>query len=239
MKFLRRSFAVLALCTAAAAQAQTIEFWHSNTAWAGQGMCAATFTFDSGGEPVSNLRVALSVFDKAGSNIDTIMLNVPEFGGSNAERYATEFWESDTACEDDLTLVVTSASANINEKRQDLLRTRKLVLQQFKPFTIQVGGSAPVPAPVSQAPPGGVQCDVELEPAQAESIWRQMQTDPKGYVQQCIETSTQMAVEFGGESPAKARAEAAVGCQVEVREVNACMARPGVQANQCICGVDP
>lgn len=236
MKFLRRSVAILALCTAAA-QAQTIEFWHSNTAWAGQGMCAATFTFDSGGEPVSNLRVALSVFDKAGSNIDTIMLNVPEFGGSNAERYATEFWESDTACEDDLTLVVTSASANINEKRQDLLRTQKLVLQQFKPFTIQVGGSAP--APVSQALPGGVQCDVELEPAQAESIWRQMQTDPKGYVQQCTESMAQIAVEFGGESPAKARAEAAVGCQVEVREVNACMARPGVRANQCICGVDP
>ena len=236
MKFLRRSFAVLALCTAAV-QAQTIEFWHSNTAWAGQGMCAATFTFDSGGEAVSNLRVALSVFDKAGSNIDTIMLNVPEFGGSNAERYATEFWESDTACEEDLTLVVTSASANINEKRQDLLRTRKLVLQQFKPFTIQVGGTAP--APVVQALPGGVQCDVELEPAQAESIWRQMQTDPKGYVQQCTESMAQMAVEHGGESPAKARADAAVGCQVEVREVNTCMARPGAQANQCICGVDP
>ena len=236
MKFLRRSFAVLALCTAAV-QAQTIEFWHSNTAWAGQGMCAATFTFDSGGEAVSNLRVALSVFDKAGSNIDTIMLNVPEFGGSNAERYATEFWESDTACEDDLTLVVTSASANINEKRQDLLRTRKLVLQQFKPFTIQVGGTAP--GPVAQALPGGVQCDVELDLADAESIWRKMQTDPKGYVQQCTESMAQMAVEHGGESPAKARADAAVGCQVEVREVNTCMARPGAQANQCICGVDP
>ncbi|WJJ92966.1 IrmA family protein [Neopusillimonas aromaticivorans] len=208
MSFLRRSCAVLALCTAAA-QAQTIEFWHSNTAWAGQGMCAATFTFDSGGEPVSNLRVALSVFDKAGSNIDTIMLNVPEFGGSNAERYATEFWESDTACEDDLTLVVTSASANINEKRQDLLRTQKLVLQQFKPFKIQVGGAAPVPVAASeqQALPGGVQCDVELEPAQAESIWQQMQTDPKGYVQQCTESMAQMAVEFGGELPTKARAE--------------------------------
>lgn len=139
MKHIRRILALLALCTATT-HAHAIDFWHSDTVWAGQGMCAATFTFDSGGEPVSNLRVALSVIDKSGNNIDSFTLAVSEFGSLNADRYATELWESDLACEDSLTLVVTSASAVIDDKRQDLLRNQGLSIRQFTPFQIQMAG---------------------------------------------------------------------------------------------------
>lgn len=42
-------------------QAYGLEIWHSNTVWAGQGMCAASFTLDSGGafgDRIQNLRIA-------------------------------------------------------------------------------------------------------------------------------------------------------------------------------------
>lgn len=137
MRFLEYGLAALTL--SASMQAQAVEFWHSDTVWAGQGMCAATFTFDSGGEPVSNLRIALSAVDKDGNNIDTFMLEIHEFGASNADRYATEVWESDMACDDDLKLVVMSASAVISDERQDLLKTQGLSVRHFLPFSIRLG----------------------------------------------------------------------------------------------------
>ena len=131
---IRYGFLLCGLC--AMWPAHAVEFWHSDTVWAGQGMCAASFTFDSGMEPVSNLRVSLSAIDEAGHNIDSLVLDIPEFGSSSAERYVTELWESDTACDDNLTLLITSASATIDGKRQDLLKSGGLRPRLFKPFTI-------------------------------------------------------------------------------------------------------
>lgn len=39
-------------CLLFAAPTHAIEIWHSNTVWANQGMCSATFTLDSGMESV-------------------------------------------------------------------------------------------------------------------------------------------------------------------------------------------
>lgn len=137
MRFLKYGLAALALC--ASLPAQAVEFWHSDTVWAGQGMCAAAFTFDSGGETVVNLRVALSAVDKAGNNIDSFILSIPEFGSLSADRYATELWESDVACDDEVKLVVTSATAVVNDERTDLLKNQGIAARAFKPFTIHVG----------------------------------------------------------------------------------------------------
>lgn len=137
MSVLKYGLAAVALC--ASVPAQAVELWHSDTVWAGQGMCAATFTFDSGGETVVNLRVALSAIDKAGNNIDSFILSIPEFGSSSADRYATELWESDVACDDEVKLVVTSATAVVNDERKDLLKSQGIAVRAFKPFTIRMG----------------------------------------------------------------------------------------------------
>src|SRR5690606_6925765 len=136
MSVLKYGLAALALC--ASVPAQAVELWHSDTVWAGQGMCAATFTFDSGGETVVNLRVALSAIDKAGNYVDSFILSIPEFGASSAERYASELWETDVACDDEVKLVVTSATAVVNDERKDLLKSQGIAVRAFKPFVIQM-----------------------------------------------------------------------------------------------------
>jgi len=35
--------------------AQAVDFWHSNTVWANQGMCSAVFSCDSGMQDITDL----------------------------------------------------------------------------------------------------------------------------------------------------------------------------------------
>lgn len=123
----------------AIAPAQAIEFWHSNTVWAGQGMCAATFTFDSGMDRVEDLAVLLSMVDSAGNKTALGVLEIPEFGGSSASRYDQVFLESEEVCADDLWLVVDKATAVVEGKPVDLLKDGGLSVRDFRPFRVRVG----------------------------------------------------------------------------------------------------
>lgn len=127
--------------------AQAVDFWHSNTVWAGQSMCAASFTFDSGLEPVEQLQVRIDVVDKANTVVDDAVLEINSFGGAGFERYADAFWESELACDSDLSLVVTHAEAIINNQKQDLLATGQFSARDFIPFQIEI---RPQPKQVTQ-----------------------------------------------------------------------------------------
>ncbi|ASM77898.1 hypothetical protein VITFI_CDS2120 [Vitreoscilla filiformis] len=137
MKYAPASLAILAASLALPAHA--IEFWHSNTVWAGQGQCSAVFTFDSGTEDTKNLQVAVNLLDKAGKKLASGTLEVQQFGQFSANRYADAFLESEETCADDLIITVAKATAIINGKRVDLLKTKTLTTREFKPFKIRVG----------------------------------------------------------------------------------------------------
>jgi hypothetical protein len=118
-----------------------IEMWNSNTVWGGQGRCEATFTFDSGGAfadyALNNVRIDVDLY-KGGKKIGSDRLEVQEMGRSNAERYTEASIDSEALCEDDLSIVVTKATASINNKRVDLLKTKQLAYRPFKPFSIKI-----------------------------------------------------------------------------------------------------
>lgn len=119
--------------------AYAIDFWHSDTVWANQGMCAANFTFDSGMEPVEQLQVSIVALEKNTNKVKGQgVIDIDEFGTSGADRYAVGYWESELACDDNLYLVVTEASAYIDGVKQDLLEAGLLKAREFKPYQIVI-----------------------------------------------------------------------------------------------------
>ncbi len=131
--------AALLLGTLMAGQAHALDMWHSDTVWANQGMCAANFTFDSGMDRIAQLQIHFQAIDTKTNKVvaeDTI--EVEEFGGSNADRYATGYWHSEMACDDGLRLVVDQAQAVVEGERMDLLANKELSIRPFVPYTISM-----------------------------------------------------------------------------------------------------
>ena len=138
-KYVKLASAALLMGGLMSGQAQAIGMWHSDTVWANQGMCAANFTFDSGLDRVQQLKVHIQVLDKKTNKVVAQdVIEVDEFGGSNADRYATGYWHSDIACDQDLRLLVTQAQAVIDDERVDLLAKRELEIRPFVPYEITI-----------------------------------------------------------------------------------------------------
>ena len=130
----------IAFCAASAnASASTgIEFWNSNLTWAGQGQCSAQFTFDSGFMDITRLEVAVTLQDRRGKAVGKEVIRLGAFGQSEANRYEQAFVESEQACDDSVRYVVTRATAVIDGKRVDLLKTHQLQARRFVPAVIKV-----------------------------------------------------------------------------------------------------
>ena len=130
---------LLVVTSCLAAPAYAVDFWHSSTVWAGQGQCSAVFSFDSGMEEIKNLQVTVAAINKAGKKVASGVLEIPQFGQSSADRYADAFLEGEEICADDLTIVVNKATAIVDGKRTDLLKSKVLSARNFNPFRIRVG----------------------------------------------------------------------------------------------------
>ena len=130
---------LLVVTSCLAAPAYAVDFWHSSTVWAGQGQCSAVFSFDSGMEEIKNLQVTGAAINKAGKKVASGVLEIPQFGQSSADRYADAFLEGEEICADDLTIVVNKATAIVDGKRTDLLKSKVLSARNFNPFRIRVG----------------------------------------------------------------------------------------------------
>jgi len=78
----------VASCIAIPAHATQVDFWHSSTLWANHGQCAAVFSFDSAMEEIKNLQVSVSAVNKAGKKVASGVLEIQQFGQSDADRYA-------------------------------------------------------------------------------------------------------------------------------------------------------
>ena len=115
-----------------------IDFWNSNLTWAGQGQCSAEFTFDSGFENIQKLDVIFNLVDKTGKVVAEDSIALDAFGQSSAERYAQIFVESEEICDDTLLVFVTKATATINGKKVDLLKTKGISVKDFNPLVIRL-----------------------------------------------------------------------------------------------------
>jgi len=145
MKYLSNSFAIFILSFASSAFATetgnlgAIDIWHSNCVFANMGMFSASFTFDGAGiEEINNLKVSVNAFDKSGKIVTSGVLEVDQFGGGGAGRYATAFLESEDICADGLTIVITKASAIIKDKKLDLLKAKLIRIRNFQPYKILI-----------------------------------------------------------------------------------------------------
>jgi hypothetical protein len=122
-------------------QAQALEFWHSGTVWAGQGQCSANFTFDAGAlsDQIRNLKVSADLLEK-GKVVGASIIEVASIGGSEADRYATGFIEGEDVCSDNIVIRVTKATAVVNGKQVNLIKTKDISARNFKPFAITIAG---------------------------------------------------------------------------------------------------
>lgn len=137
---MNRTLALAALMFSTIAQEAHagIDFWNSNLVFAGQGACSAEFTFDSGFEDISSLDLSFNLLNKAGKIVAKENIHLEAFGKSGATRYAQAFVESEQICDSSLKLVVTRATAVIEGKRVDLLKTKQLAARKFAPIVIKV-----------------------------------------------------------------------------------------------------
>lgn len=117
------------------APASALEIWHSNTVWANQGMCSATFMLDSGMSEVGPLEIGVELVNAQGVVIAIDTLNVDAFGDSEATRYQTTYLESEAVCEEDLTVRFTSLATVAGQKKKTLPLS-ELQIRAFKPFTL-------------------------------------------------------------------------------------------------------
>jgi len=116
-----------------------IEFWHSGTVWAGQGMCSAAFTFDSEMQEIHNLKITASAVNSKNRPVGSNVMEIDAFGQSNADRYAIAYMEAEALCDDDLSIVVTQATATVDGKPVDLIKSKLLTPRPFRPFNIHIG----------------------------------------------------------------------------------------------------
>ncbi|MCU6680584.1 IrmA family protein [Leclercia sp. H6W5] len=117
------------------APASALEIWHSNTVWANQGMCSATFTLDSGMSEVGPLEIGVELVNAQGVVVAIDTLNVDAFGDSEATRYQTTYLEGEATCEDDLTVRFTSM-VTVSGQTKETLPLSELHIRTFKPFTL-------------------------------------------------------------------------------------------------------
>lgn len=135
----RCQLALLAVTSSIAMKAQAVDFWHSSTVWAGRGQCSAMFSVDSEAQKIENLQITVSAINKAGEKVATGVLEVQQFGQSNADRYASAFLEGEEICAENLVIVVDKAVAFVDGRRTDLLKSKSISARDFKPFEIRIG----------------------------------------------------------------------------------------------------
>lgn len=131
---------VLAILATASVPAAALEVWHSSTVWVNRGMCSAAFTFDAGDGPFKRLRVVMQALDKRDRVVAQDTLEIDSLGESNADRYASAFFEGEALCDLDLSIRILKATALVDGGTIDLIKSRTLSVRDFKPYPIRLRG---------------------------------------------------------------------------------------------------
>ncbi|MEN9461513.1 MAG: hypothetical protein RIS84_1533 [Pseudomonadota bacterium] len=128
------------LGTLLCSNSQALEIRHINTVFANMGQCTAEFFLDGGppGDELTDVQITLDL-RIGGKKEASLSLEVPSVGGSTANRYQSATDTVEGLCNDDPTAVfiLRSATAVINGKRTDLLKTKSVFIGHFKPTPIK------------------------------------------------------------------------------------------------------
>ncbi|WP_249118854.1 IrmA family protein [Kosakonia sp. SMBL-WEM22] len=98
-------------------------------------MCSATFTLDSGTEPVGELDIGIELVNARQEVVSVDHLTVAPFGTSEATRYQTTYAEGEHYCDDTLSIRITSL-AEVDSGVHKRLPLSLITPRHFRPFTI-------------------------------------------------------------------------------------------------------
>jgi hypothetical protein len=118
----------------------TVSIRHISTAYANQGICSLRFGLGTsmGDGDAGEVTIKLRFVDPKGRELLQGEISA-SLNDSEAGRYQEVFLEDPSACLDSSTKVqVLRATAKIGKKKFDLLKLRKLVLDDFKPMLINI-----------------------------------------------------------------------------------------------------
>ncbi|BBP01628.1 IrmA family protein [Sulfuriferula nivalis] len=113
---------------------------HISTAYANQGICSLRFGLGTamGDGDAGEVSLKLKFIDTNGHELYQGEIRT-SLDDSEAGRYQEVFLEDSNVCFDQPTRIqVTRATATIGKKRYNLLRLRKLVVDDFKPLEISI-----------------------------------------------------------------------------------------------------
>ena len=136
---MRRSIGIAFLLMLLASNAQAIDIWHSNTTWAGQGMCSYAFTLDAEGSDagIEKFTVEILLLDESGKDIDgghTAILD-GTLGDSNATRYGQFCVDGDCGA---TSFGVKKATGVVSGKTVDFLKEKNINPRPFEPLKIRL-----------------------------------------------------------------------------------------------------
>ena len=115
-----------------------INFWHSSTTRAEQGVCKATFIFDSGLSDVSNVEFSVRADNSDGKTVllETLHINLNFQNSLLKHSYANI--ENMKICDDKLKIIVVKAIAKIGNEEVDLISSGMLNSNNLKHFKIEL-----------------------------------------------------------------------------------------------------
>lgn len=117
---------------------QALMIRHSSTVYVNMGICSAAFLFNGQGYEYEDVQIEVTVQDSSGKKIATDTLIVKELGPGTAFRHAVAFIENEKMCDDGLKIVIEKASAKVEGKTMDLIKSKRLTIDEFKPFKIEI-----------------------------------------------------------------------------------------------------
>ncbi len=118
----------------------TVSIRHISTAYANQGICSLRFGLGTsmGDGDAGDISLKLKFIDPKGRELLQGEISA-SLDDSEAGRYQETFLEDSNACLDSSTRIqVIRATTKIGKKTFDLLKLRKLVVDDFKPMSISI-----------------------------------------------------------------------------------------------------
>ena len=137
---MKRFISTLLICASCFVEsANATNFWHSGTIQDGEGICIAIFSFDGWTLYPGDLQVGISAIDKAGKEVASGVLIIKDIDKKThpfVATYPSASFAKETLCDDNLTFVVTQASAITTNGTWDALGWLNIIT--FKPSKIRI-----------------------------------------------------------------------------------------------------
>lgn len=137
-------FFIVSSSLSAAPLNTTISIKNTHASYVNGGMCSIAFDLVAYEflDNVQKINLSVTLKDKKGKEIDKEVVTVDEFNMVGGKTYSGFFIEGENACNAfGETLIISKALVYYNDgtKIEDIVKTKKLVIDDFKPMKIIIG----------------------------------------------------------------------------------------------------